>query len=81
VRLIEKRITDDFVTYFIILINSSYVRTLSIILITLLSVRMEPGAWSIIPIMLNTHYSVIIPFFAISILIFHDFSRVDGINT
>jgi hypothetical protein len=31
--------------------------------------------------MLNTHYSVIIPFFAISISIFHDFLKIDGINT
>jgi hypothetical protein len=30
--------------------------------------------------MLSTHYSVTIPFFAISILIFRGFSRVDGVN-
>jgi hypothetical protein len=80
VRLIEKRITDNFVTYFIRLANSSCVRTLSIMLIILFSVRIEPGVWSVILTILNTHYSVTIPFFAISILIFRGFSKVNGIN-
>jgi hypothetical protein len=81
VRLIRKRITDGFVTCSMGLANSLCVRTLFIMFIILLSDRMEFGAWSAIPIMLNTYYSVIIPFFAISMLIFRDFSRVNGANT
>jgi hypothetical protein len=81
VRLIGKRITDGFAICFMVLANSLCVRTLFIMLITLLSARMEPGVWLAIFIMLSMYYSVTIPFFAILILIFRGFSRVDGINT
>jgi hypothetical protein len=44
VRLIGRRITDGFVICFMVLANSLCVRTLSIMLITLFSDRMESDA-------------------------------------
>jgi hypothetical protein len=80
VKLIERRITDGFVTCSMGLANNLCVRTLSIIFIILFSAWIESGVWSAILIMLSTHYSVTILSFAISILTFRGFSRVDEIN-
>jgi len=80
VRLIERRITDGFVTCFMGLANSLCVRTLFITFVTLLSARIELGVWSAILTILSTHYLMIILSFVTLISTFRGFSRVDEVS-